>query len=349
MFSSDELKFAARFPFSDTSRQVLKTHSFSLDRVPLTVRDKAILWIAFSMKPHSKKELEDFFKKRVLASSDVLVSEIQSFPIAKIFLSAMNQPEFYERFADQLAKQVFHYATRESEPEQLFLLAKELGVTVSESEKAGFFGQVSLKDFLQVNFREDFLKLVNRSLENGIVYLNQNDLARFVSELSRERVLSSLPVSMEDVPKELVETSKKLKAQLAVRQRQEFDLKSLGAVEAESFPPCMQKIYSELLAGQNANHAARFNLATFLVAIGMSSEQIVNVFSKAPNFDEKVTRYQVEKIAGRGKARYSPSSCAKMREYELCVANCPVNHPVQFYRQQKQAEKPSVSEPPKPL
>jgi DNA primase large subunit len=197
------------------------------------------------------------------------------------------------------------------------------------------FAKVALSDFMQANTREDFLKLVNVALENGTVFLDRSAFVRFLSELAARRVTTSLPVPLKEVPSSLIAVAGQLKSQLAARQKAEFDLKSLGVVEADAFPPCMAKMYSELLSGKNANHAARFNLATFLAAVGMPLDQMVDVYRHAPNFDEKVTRYQLGKIAGKGKQRYSPSSCAKMREYELCVANCPVSHPIQFYRRAK--------------
>ncbi|MBS3061101.1 MAG: hypothetical protein J4215_00800 [Candidatus Diapherotrites archaeon] len=339
MFSIDELRFASKFPFSATSRQVLKLNGFELNRVPAQVLKKAVLLIVFAQKPHKKAEYEKFFSERQIGSSDLLLTDVQAFPVAKILLSAMNQPEFFDRFADLFARQTFFYLSLESNKETLLGLANEMNSKAHPSSKQGFFAQVALTDFLEANFREDFMKLVNQQLDSGTIFLNRNDFCRFLSELSRERVASSLPVSLENVPKNFVDVSRQLKEQLAFRKRQEFDFKSLGSVDQDAFPPCMAKIYSELLAGQNVNHPGRFNLATFLVAIGMPTDQIVDAFKGAPNFDEKVTRYQVERIAGHGKAKYSPSSCAKMREYELCVANCPVTHPLQFYRNQKQGAK----------
>ncbi|MDO8625111.1 MAG: hypothetical protein Q7R47_03440, partial [Candidatus Diapherotrites archaeon] len=240
--------------------------------------------------------------------------------------------------------QAFFYLSREENPDVLFGLANELESRAVRSTAQGVFAEVALSDFLQASVREDFLKLANQQVEKGTVFLDHQAFVRFVSELAASRVASTLPVSLEQVPKPLLGVAGQLRQQLSARQKAEFDLKSLGVVEANAFPPCMAKIYSELLSGMNVNHAARFNIATFLAAIGMPLERMVEAFSHASNFDEKVTRYQLGKIAGKGKQRYSPSSCAKMREYELCVANCPVTHPVQFYRRAKASAPAAASE-----
>ncbi len=344
MFSIEDLRFAVRFPFSNLAKQVLRLHAFPLDKTPPLVLAKAASLIVFSAQPKKQSELEEYFKKRIIGSSDLLLQEIQAFPIAKILVSAMDKPEFCDRLSDLVAKQVFFYLTLEEKRELLFSLSHELNARAAISRKPGFFAEVSLIDFLQANFSEDFLKLVNQPLEEGVICLSQNDFARFLSEYSREQTRASLPVPLDGVPKGFSVAAKKLGDELAFRKTQSFQFQPLGNVEAQAFPPCMAKIYSELLSGQRPTHSARFNLATFLAAVGMPSAEIVEVFSHASNFNEKITRYQVERIVGKGKPAYSPSSCAKMREYELCVANCPVKHPLQFYRIHKANPASSESE-----
>lgn len=332
MFTPEELRFCVRFPFSNAAKGVLEKHSFDLQKTPPDVVQKAARLVLFSQKPGKKAEREKFFRERVVASSDLLLTEIQAYPIAKILVSATGQEDFSDRFSDLVAKQVFFYLTLEENSEVLFNLSNELSAAAVASRKTGFFAEVSLLDFLKAEFREDFMKLVNQKLDHGIVLLDRNDFCRFLSELAREQVAASLPVSLEHVPSGLLSVAKKLRDELSFRKKLDLNLPQNLSLDLDAFPPCMAKIFSDLNAGQNVNHPGRFNIATFLVAVGMPPDSIVDLFRKAPNFDEKVTRYQVERIAGHGKPSYSPSSCSKMREYDLCVANCPVKHPMEFYR-----------------
>jgi DNA primase large subunit len=104
--------------------------------------------------------------------------------------------------------------------------------------------------------------------------------------------------------------------------------------------------------GDNLSHAGRFCIATFLHRAGASFETIVDAFRGAPDFDESVTRYQVEHITlhdgGRG---YEPPECDTLRSHGLCARegdpDAPqpgdrqrdpicfeptLRHPLQYYR-----------------
>jgi hypothetical protein len=123
------------------------------------------------------------------------------------------------------------------------------------------------------------------------------------------------------------------------RQQDSFDIKiltlsrRLPATE-DCFPRCMRKILSDLNAGVNVPHCARFTVASFLLSVGFSVDDIVEVFRNAPDFDLKRTRYQVEHIAGirGGGTKYACPNCETIKSWGLCDWNCGVSHPLQFYR-----------------
>jgi len=109
----------------------------------------------------------------------------------------------------------------------------------------------------------------------------------------------------------------------------------LGEVTEDAFPPCIREMLSQVANGTNLAHTARFALTTFLLAVGMSVDEVVGVFNTSPDFDEERTRYQVDHISGKGGTSYRPPSCATMATY----GNCPgedrlckwVNHPLSYY------------------
>ena len=127
------------------------------------------------------------------------------------------------------------------------------------------------------------------------------------------------------------EAAEELKEEFVASAKRQYSRSDFGAAKPESFPPCMAKIYVDLMAGVKAPHSSRFVFATFLNSIGMSKENIIEMYRQTPNFNERLTQYQVNRIAGKGDKGYSSPGCDKMRSYNLCVANCKVNHPVQYY------------------
>jgi DNA primase large subunit len=222
--------------------------------------------------------------------------------------------------------------------ETMSLLAADLEIKQSASETVSGTIEVSLSDFLKAEFHEQFMKLCNQKLEKGRVFLNRNEFARFLAAIVQKRVLESLPASSvaSEMPAGLKKLAQELSKKLAAHSFKEFNFVASKNVATEALPDCIAKIYSDLLAGKNIQHLARFDLAVFLAAIGMPEEQIVNAFRKAPNFNEKTTRYQIKKIFQK---KYKPVSCAKMREHGLNCSNCGYKHPLRYYQERMKKAK----------
>ena len=106
-----------------------------------------------------------------------------------------------------------------------------------------------------------------------------------------------------------------------------------GVIVEEAFPPCMAEILARARRGEHLSHHERFAIATFLLNIGADVDRVVDVFRSMPDFNERITRYQVEHLAGlRGSGkRYRTYSCETMRSLGLCRADCGTRSPVQAY------------------
>jgi len=70
----------------------------------------------------------------------------------------------------------------------------------------------------------------------------------------------------------------------------------------------------------------------------MEVGDVVNVFGNLSDYDEKMTRYQVEHIAGRRgtRTKYMPPNCNTLRTHGLCAGMdelCKtVRHPLSYYK-----------------
>jgi DNA primase large subunit len=109
-------------------------------------------------------------------------------------------------------------------------------------------------------------------------------------------------------------------------------------VTNEAFPPCMKYCFEGLLSGRRASHMERFGLTSFLVNIGMPIEDMIQLYTSVSDFDESLTRYQIEHIAGLkgNKTKYTPPTCATLRTHSICrnMDNIckQVKHPLNYYR-----------------
>jgi DNA primase large subunit len=106
------------------------------------------------------------------------------------------------------------------------------------------------------------------------------------------------------------------------------------------YPPCIKHAMEVMSKGENLPHSARVMLATYMIAIGKSIEEIIEMFRNAPDFNERITRYQVEHLAGMkgNRTKYSVPSCEKLRTENLCYAtkDCEgIFNPIQFGRRKK--------------
>ncbi|WP_440059159.1 hypothetical protein ACSU1N_05065 [Thermogladius sp. 4427co] len=121
-----------------------------------------------------------------------------------------------------------------------------------------------------------------------------------------------------------------------------------GVLIEEAFPPCIKRVLDRLRAGENLSHPERFLIATFLINIGMDIDAIVDLFRNAPDFNERITRYQVEHLAGlRGKKqKYLPYNCDKLKSLSICpiAENCQGDNPLStYYKNLKTMKSSNVS------
>ena len=66
------------------------------------------------------------------------------------------------------------------------------------------------------------------------------------------------------------------------------------------------------------------------------------IFSRSAKYDEEKTLYQLSFITGeRGGTQYTCPTCQNIKSQGLCKADCPVKHPLQYYRNHAR-RKPAV-------
>ena len=80
-----------------------------------------------------------------------------------------------------------------------------------------------------------------------------------------------------------------------------------------------------------------------MLAIGKPIDEIVMMYQNAPDFNEKITRYQVEHLAGLkgSRTKYSVPSCEKLLNENLCFATeeCSgIVNPIQFGRRRRELQ-----------
>lgn len=275
--------------------------------------------------------------------SDDCDEEVLAFALTLIVLKVIGDSMLTRRFALLFSKRTARFLVEE-EVNKLIYILSTIGVKVKilPNRVHGYPLAIHVFSYVEnLPERAGAWKLVHRLVENGWVYVNKFEAARIGEEALKkliERRVEELKVDGIYIPDELAALIEALKSEWdsKVRKIREswVPAASEGEASEDALPPCIRALLEDVKAGKNLPHSARFALASFLLNIGLSVEGVLNVFRSAPDFNEKIARYQVEHIAGmRGSGKkYTPYKCETMRTLGLCVADCGVKHPLQYYR-----------------
>ena len=202
----------------------------------------------------------------------------------------------------------------------------------------------------------DRWKLANRPVADGRVTIPRAELPTVLREAVYQRLAADLPV---DVPDATASRLRDHDAIEAIRDAAEaadlrgYATRTIDTVVPEQFPPCMAALLDAIRSGEHLSHESRFAITSFLVSIGMSTDEIVDLYEVNPGFGEEMTRYQTDHIrtGGDGGESYTPPSCATMATRGDCVNRddrCEtISHPLAYYEKALEAmDEPPADGPP---
>ncbi|MEM0057268.1 MAG: DNA primase large subunit PriL [Candidatus Bathyarchaeia archaeon] len=277
--------------------------------------------------------------------------EILSFPTAILLAAATENSFIKRRYALAEAKQAYNDLKFEPK-EKILAIAKNFQwkITLANIDEitAPYEFKLHFTDYLRntVNLRDKKWKLINRPLAHGNVYLTRTETARLISEEVRRHIERRLEVGeLPKLPQKIASIAEILKT-LTLEKVDKAELEGLPeTIKKEAFPPCIATLYEAAQKGRHLSHIARFTLTTFLVNIGTPIDSIIDLFRNSSDFNERLTRYQVEHIAGeRGsRTRYKPPKCQTLQTHGICTAPneiCKtIRHPLGFYKKRSASTK----------
>ncbi|MEN3048255.1 MAG: hypothetical protein ABDH63_05690 [Candidatus Caldarchaeales archaeon] len=340
----------AKYPFSVGAREYVASYWGS------TVEELSRSWHAGAVDTAVRRVLEAVNRGEEVGEVGIgedLDAEILSFPIALMAVASFGDRWLARRWALYESRRVERLLSEEDDATVLHVLRKELGIrcepvlTSEEQRKGGAAYKVLLPDYLGLVRGLDGVewRLVNRTVHAGWVYVSRRELVRLAAEEVESRVLKRVSeVGQPKIPEEL---SQRLSPVREVVLSRAARLEARGEFRGEeTWPPCMRALKNSLVSGGKVGHFGNFALATFLLSIGYSVDDVMSFYAQRADFNERIARYQIEHIAGlRGsRTRYSVPSCQTMRAHGLCVENgrlCPPNikNPRQYARLVRGARK----------
>jgi len=325
----------ARYPFLNEAGEYLRESGFGWEELERPDMQDVIDRAADRVETEVGGNLYD--------KLDGYEIEILTFLISLIIVKSISLEPVLRKFALAEARRAEKFLTEDlrhqNEMQKRSLFTKifedlfKLKINVAEDRR---LFRIRVVDYLSrsSHFHEQEWKLINRLVDRGYVYLDadetvrlvRNELSIFIYDKVRIMTLPTLPHAIKAKVDEL---------RLKLAPRYEY-----RAAIVTDYPPCVKHALEVMDSGENLPHSARVMLATYMLAISKPVDEIVMMFENAPDFNEKITRYQVEHLAGMkgSRTKYSVPSCNKLLNENLCFATAECDgiiNPIQFGRKRK--------------
>jgi len=320
----------AKYPFLSEAGTYLREKGFTLEQFG-DEDFKPIIDLALS-RIQIASEGKIFNSDFSIKNLDI---EVFSFLVAVILLKQSGMNTLIRRFSLAEARRAEKFLEKDlinthTNEELAIKIIKDLfAMNVSKSDD---YFVIPAPDYLThaVHFHEQEWKLVNRLVHDGKVFLSAHETVRlirkeldnFISSKIQSANIPSIPESFKKPIDTLLILAKKFTVQV---------------IETTEQPPCIKHALEILHKGENLPHSGRFMLATYLLNKGQTIDEIAPLFKNAPDYNEKITLYQLKHLAGNfgSGTKYACPSCEKLKSENLCyiIPECAnIVNPLQFGR-----------------
>jgi len=311
-----DLETIAKYPFLREAKDYVSSLNLTLEEI----EDHPVYSSAVEM---GRQRVLDALNGRIKTDlSDRISREltILSYVIARILVNLIADRRIIFRYATAEARNAYEFMRNESE-HVLRVIKEDINFRL-DGNRMDFAHYLKLsKDLAGPEWR-----LVNRIMSSGMVEIKKHEVPILLREAIRLKIME--PIDVKGVPENFRRMAKGLRT-VTIEAPREIKIKE---VNKGAIPPCISELLNSLEAG-DISHNGMFILGTFFINLGLKVDDVVKIFSVYPKFNEEKSRYQIEFLAGdRGGTRYSCPTCAKIKSYGLCVSECGVKHPLQYYR-----------------
>ncbi|KQB33851.1 MULTISPECIES: hypothetical protein [Acidiplasma] len=272
------------------------------------------------------------------------VLDLKSFGIALWMIKLINQRNLTSRFIieqrDVFENEILRLIKNDIESFIDYCHRAKINVFVSNN-----IIKIPFNFFITYNKKISGFKyrLIYQKMENGLIIVDEGQIAHLLRENFVEKIniiYNSINIDQAAQIFKSYQSEINLIRDEFIKINAKNEMK-LGDVDFTKFPPCIIEYLNEIRDNQNLPHLARFTLVSFLHSIGMSNADMINIFRNVPDFNEKMTTYQVEHITGIiSGTEYSPPKCVTLRSNHLCYMDddplCrKINHPLEYYKKKK--------------
>jgi DNA primase large subunit len=334
----------ANYPFLKQASSKIKNFDFTIQSI---VEDRFVL-------ERAEKRVEAAILDLTTGEPDRNgQNEIAAYAASLILAIATKKPWIKKRYALAVAKTAYSNMlscrNEKLAKAKIYTIARDFDWDIEDGQKVAKDFRIHFTNYLKnaAHMHKNEWKLVNQIIDQGYVYINKDKAARLIQEEIKNRVEKRLDIDeIKNLPEDITLKANKLNILAAEIIGQETE-EMPKEVTKSAFPPCINALYADMASSHHLSHIGRFTLISFLVNIGMSEEAMNDMFKTFSDYNERLTRYQIEHIAGeRGSGtKYTPPQCSVLQTHGVCRGRddlCRrIYHPLKYYLV-KQKEKTSV-------
>jgi DNA primase large subunit len=339
-----DLSTMAKYPFLNEAKEYIKENGPSVTELLDGLLYERARTIGIERIDNALKN-GDVGNRNLTSDSDSIM-EIFSYPLARMVAVSVGDTYFKRRYALGEAYHAYSNLLNE-QPSFIIEVSEQLNIDAEYIENAGKV-KIFFKDYLRnTPTRYKKWKMVNREMDNGYLHISVRDFTRIILESLRRRIEKELESKKTNKAIEKIFSSDIKRFQNMVNvHKKKMETAPVGKLSIKKLPPCMKDILAAIQTGENVPHMGRFALVSFLNSLQLSTNDILKLFSNAPDYQEERTRYQVEHITGTSSSTsYKSPGCEKMRTYGICPVDkmdnlCKeVYHPLSYYSAKWKKEK----------
>ena len=326
----------AKYPFSKDSLEYVKELGFTLDDLKTSYGEKIL-------KKTTKKIIDSILNRTLKVNVNLSPDydlEILSFYLSILLLHLINDRLLNKIFSTRESKVFYNFCINDELEKIFYLSLNTFNWNIRIFKINNIVSKIGVYFVNYINNMPTFSgnwKLINREIIKGYVIASKRDVCRLLSEEVKKKIINSIEKEREmNAPEVVFNAIEEIsKIWIPYSEKIKLSYSKFAGSSANLYPPCIRFILEKVKKGENISHVARFALATFLLNIGKSVDEVVQLFSSLPDFNESITRYQVEHLAGlRGsRKKYIPFKCENMKAYGLCHPDkyCEgIKHPLQY-------------------
>ena len=274
--------------------------------------------------------------------------EVLSYPVARVLISLIDDPVLTDRYALAEARRAYEYVRedlsggdelRSSRQQRISLpeLLEDFSLTEAVTPlDSGYSISVTAYLSLVTEMRGRSWRLISRDLADGHLTVTQQEFEELLREAIRVRVAEGLPLS---VPPAIAAA---LEDEVTQIENTLADIPipdDVDRVIPNAFPPCMNHLLEALRAGDTLTSIEQFAILSFLSAIGLDEDDLVEFVDPADESLRAQLRYAFSHLhGGTSSTAYPPPSCATLDAAGGCVEDpdrCfAVGNPLTAYAQQ---------------